>query len=261
MFIDLHTHILPGLDDGAQTIKDSLDMLEVARQDGILTVVATPHVIRGVFDNSKQNILNAVSKLNKTLVNKGIEMTVLPGAEYSLEPDLAQRLVSGDLLTINNNGKYIMIELPSLIVSETVARILYEIQLQGVTPIIAHPERNYTFSKDPNLLKTFVDRGILAQVTSNSIMGIYGKKVRRTAFKLIQIGAIQIMASDGHNIVERPPILSEAYKILKSKWGSEFAKNLVVDIPRLIIECQTIERNPVPNKQNIWSRFQFSNVK
>lgn len=255
MFIDIHTHILPGLDDGAQTIDDSLQMAQVAFNDGTTILVATPHVRTVTFDNRKDDILIAAADLNKELTAKGIDLLVLPGAEYYLEPDLPQRLADGELLTINDAGRHLMIEFPSLLIPEHAERILYEIQLQGVTPIIAHPERNFAFSNNPELLQAYVRRGILAQVTSTSITGLFGPKVRKTALKFVQTGLVQIMASDGHTAGKRAPILGRACQEISRKWGMKYAHNLVAENPQRVINGQSVETGSVPHKQTVWNWF------
>jgi protein-tyrosine phosphatase len=255
LFIDIHTHILPGLDDGAQTIDDSLQMAQVAFNDGTTILVATPHVRTGTFDNRKDDILIAAADLNKELTAKGINLLVLPGAEYSLEPNLAKRLADGELLTINNMGRHLMIELPSLLIPDNTENILYEIQLQGVTPIIAHPERNYALSRNPGLLQSYVKRGILAQVTSTSITGWFGREVRKTALKFIGLGLVQCVASDGHAATGRAPVLAQAYKEIRHKWGQTCAQALAYDNPCRIINGETVETGSLPRKQTIWNRL------
>jgi len=255
LLIDLHAHILPGVDDGAKTIEDSLAMAEVAFKDGITMLVATPHVVRGIFDNRKEGILRDVKNLNNKLKQTGNDLLVLPGAEYRLEPDLAQRLADGQLITINNAGRYLLIELPSALIPENTERILYEIQLQGVTPIIAHPERNLTLAKHPELLGSYNDRGILAQVTAASITGLFGKIVRKTALSFLQNGTAQIIASDGHGVNGRSPVLTTACRVIEHRWGAQFTKTLAFENPHRIIRSQRVPAYTPPKKEIIWKRF------
>lgn len=254
LFIDLHTHILPGIDDGAQTMAAALDMAKVAWQDGITNVVATPHM-RGASPYTKADLITRVDALNRELAQDGIGIAVLPGAEYAFEPDLPQRLAAGKLLTINDKGCHLLIEFPSLLIAETTEQILYQIQLQGVTPVIAHPERNYTFSKYPQLLEGLIRRGMLAQVTSASLTGWFGSEVKKNAGRFIQKGLIQVMASDGHTTVGRAPLLSTAYNEVSRQWGERYAGCLVCENPRRIIAGCSVETDLVPNKPNLLRRF------
>ncbi|MEA4924841.1 MAG: CpsB/CapC family capsule biosynthesis tyrosine phosphatase [Syntrophomonadaceae bacterium] len=255
MLIDLHTHILPGVDDGAQTVEESLAMAAIAIKDGITMVAATPHVIRGVFDNGKQDILAKVDQLNQCLASEGMSLTVMPGAEYRLEPDLPQRLADNELLTINNSGCYLMVELPADLIPENTERVLYEIQLQGVTPIIAHPERNHVFNRHPEILQSYVERGILAQVTSTSITGLFGRSIQKAALNILAAGACQIIASDGHSASKRAPLLAQACREIGYRWGTQYAQTMVNVNPDRIINGLPIPANPPPAKQAFWKRL------
>lgn len=253
--IDLHAHILPGLDDGSGDLAESVAMAEVARDDGIHTIVATPHVLQGVFDNDKNKILSAVKALNQTLQEQGIAVKILPGAEYYLEADLPLKLAQGELLTINDNGRYLLVELPSAFIPEYSAQALYEIQLQGVTPIIAHPERNAGFSRRPTILEELISRGVLAQVTSASITGLFGKKVKQTAYSFIKQGLIHLISSDAHSSKVRAPLLSQAQKEIEHQLGSDLARQLTVQNPCSIVKGESIEPPLISQPKTRWKLF------
>jgi len=258
--IDLHTHILPGLDDGADNLETALQMAQIAAQDGITLMAATPHVMRGVYDNSKEKIIQMSRELNRQLADAGINLTLLPGAEYYLEGDLPRKLAAGELLTINEAGRYLLVELPAGMVPDYTGRVLYEIQLQGITPILAHPERNSGFARDPQLLQNFIERGILAQITSGSITGLFGRAVQKTAISFVQSGYAHIIASDAHSAHKksgRGPILSEAIAQIEHTFGADYALLLTSENPRRIIEGQNIQPTPIKNrkKENIWQKI------
>jgi protein-tyrosine phosphatase len=255
LLIDLHAHILPGIDDGAQTIEDSLAMAEVALEDGITMLVATPHVVRGIFDNRKEDILKDVETLNNRLKKDGIGLLVLPGAEYRLEPDLPKRLAAGELLTLNNTGKYLLVELPASMVPEYTEQILYEIQLQGVTPIVAHPERNLGLAQKPQLLQEWSKRGIRAQITSASITGWFGRSVKKRALHFLHTGAAQIIASDGHEARGRAPLMHAAFKEIENLWGIELARTLSIKNPDLIIKGQPLKQASPPMGEITWAQY------
>lgn len=253
--IDIHTHILPGMDDGAGDMAESLAMSRVAVEDGIHTIVATPHVLPGVFDNDKNKIQMITAELNQALQQHNIAVKILPGAEYRLQPDLPRKLLRGELLTINNNGRYLLVELPSAFIPEYTDQILYEIQLQGVTPIIAHPERNGGFAARPAILQEMVSRGILAQITSSTITGSFGKQVKKTAWSFIKKGLVHLVASDAHSSTGRAPLLSDAYKEIQKHLGSKFARQLIQQNPELIIEGQQLEQSYMPDGSNWWKQL------
>ncbi len=254
--IDIHSHILPGLDDGAPDLDEALLMAQMAVEDGIEAIIATPHVISGVFDQTRQGIFVAVASMRAALHAAGIPLAILPGAECHLEPDLPQRLADGQLMTLNDTGRYLLVELPASMVPDYTGKVLYEIQLQGVTPIIAHPERNAEVIRRPDVLLEFSKRGILSQVTTASVAGHFGKKVQRTALALCMAGTSQFVASDAHSSRSRTPVLSPASAQLESAVGKEAAQAMLSDNPARVIAG--LELEPVlhePQHLSVWSRL------
>lgn len=240
-FIDIHSHILPGMDDGAKDIEISLEMAQVAAKDGIRLIVATPHVRSGKYEHSQEEIIKRVAELNHYLGANNIKIMVLPGAEYYLEPSLPQRLADGEILTINDTGRFLLVELSAIMVPEYTERVLYEIQLQGTTPIIAHPERNQILAKHPEMLYAFSQRGILAQVTSTSITGLFGRSVAQVARRFLSDGSVQVMASDGHTPNHRAPLMYDAYCAVKRLWGVQYARRVGWENPAHIVKGQPVE--------------------
>lgn len=232
---DIHTHILPGLDDGAGDLNQAVAMAVIAAQDGIKTLVATPHVMRGAFDNHHEEILKKVQELNLCLQVQRIKLTILPGAEYYLDLDLLERLAAGELLTINNTGCYLLVEFPSAVIPKKVGDILQAILSKGITPIIAHPERNQELAKYPGMMGSLIARGARAQVTSGSIMGIYGKEAQEAAHQMIEMGFAHIVASDAHSDRTRAPLMSAAFTEIEKRWGTELAMKLFCRNPWRVI--------------------------
>lgn len=248
IFIDLHTHILAATDDGAQNISESINMAEIAVKDGIEILAATPHVRTPAFNNRKEDILCRVESLNKELQKQDIALNVLPGAEYRLEYDLPQRLGNGELLTINNTGLYLLVELPTGLLPPRTEDVIYEIQIQGIIPIIAHPERNDYFVRYPGILQSYVDRGVLTQITSASVTGLHGKTTQRAAWKFMEYGMVHILASDGHSSQDRSPVISKAWRQIQNRWGSEYANLLAYENPLAIINAQPVENTSRPGR-------------
>jgi protein-tyrosine phosphatase len=237
--IDLHAHILPGLDDGAPDLGEALSMAWLAVEDGIVSLVATPHVTGDHYRTDRTTILSAVEQLNNHLDKYQIPLKILPGAEYRLEPDLPERLARGELLTLNDGGRYLLVELPAAFVPPYTERVLYELQLQGVTPIIAHPERNASFCRRPDLLQALVSRGVPAQVTAGSLTGMFGREAVRMAFYFLECGLAHFVASDAHSSVGRTPVLSPALAEVERRLGVDAARKLV-DNSRRVLEGQAI---------------------
>ena len=253
--IDLHTHILPGLDDGAKDWGEALEMARIACADGIGTVVATPHVSPGVYDNNRDCILNTVKDFNQLLSERRVPLRVLPGAEYRLDPDLPEQLAGGDLLTMNDGGRYLLLEFPSDFIPAHARRVVYELLLQGVAAVIVHPERNAALVKQPHILMDMVEKGALAQITAGSLTGLYGRHAASAAAKFIREGAVHFVASDAHSARGRSPVLSGALSALARLFGEETAKLLVCHNPAAVINNLPVEASgslPAARKKKSW---------
>jgi len=211
--LDFHSHILPGLDDGAPDMDTALEMARIAVADGITEMVATPHYIEGSMENGIETTLSKVEEFQRALDEQSIPLKVFPGAEIYLSPETSKLLVGGELMTVNNKGKYLLVELPMQNVPDYVENILFELKVSGVTPIIAHPERNLELASNPNLILELVLKGYLLQINSGSVKGLYGKQVRKTAQLLIRNGLVHLVGSDAHSMGERSPKVREAMYI------------------------------------------------
>lgn len=219
--IDLHCHILPGIDDGPKTMEESLQMVKEAAKQGIHTIVATPHHQNGKYQNEKQIILHHVDKLNALLKDQEIAVKILPGQEIRLYGELIQDYDSGTILTKNETGKYILVEFPSNHVPRYTESLLYDIQLKGLIPIIAHPERNTEIIERPGLLYDLIKKGALSQVTAASLTGEFGKKIKKFSMQLIEHNLAHMIASDAHNTTSRSFKLREAYDVLEKEFGTD----------------------------------------
>lgn len=219
--IDLHCHILSGIDDGAKTIEESVQMAKEAMQQGIHTIVATPHHQNGKYNNEKQVILEKVNELNAVLKEQDIAVKILPGQEIRLYGEFLQDYDSGTILTKNETGKYVLVEFPSNHVPRYAESLLYDIQLKGLVPIIAHPERNTEIIERPGLLYNLIKKGALSQVTAASLTGEFGKKIKKFSMQLVEHNLAHMIASDAHNITTRSFKLREAYDVLEKEFGTD----------------------------------------
>jgi protein-tyrosine phosphatase len=244
--IDIHCHILPGVDDGASDMKASLEMAKAAVEEGITTIIATPH-LSPRYQNHKTTILQKVQTLNETLKTEKIPLTILPGQEPRIYGEMVEDYESGKLLTLNDGNKYIFVELPSNHVPRYTKQLLFDIQLKGLTPIIVHPERNQEVIEHPDVLYSFVKDGTLTQITASSITGHFGKKVKKFSLELVENNLTHFIASDAHNITSRAFRLQRAYEEVENEFGvsqryllqenAEYllnGENVVIEIPERV---------------------------
>ncbi|MEI4801145.1 CpsB/CapC family capsule biosynthesis tyrosine phosphatase [Bacillus sp. FJAT-51639] len=237
--IDLHCHILPSIDDGAGTLTDSLAMAQKAAAEGIHTIVATPHHQNGKYINERAEILYQVKQLNEALQEHDIPLTVLPGQEVRLYGDLLADYEAGKILTLNETNKYILIEFPSNHVPRYAEQMLYELRVKGMIPIIVHPERNAELIEQPDKLYNLVNKGALTQVTAGSLLGNFGKKIKKFSLQLVEHNLTHMIASDAHNTTTRAFHLQAGYDVIENEFGT----NTLIDFkenPYLLISGKSI---------------------
>ncbi|MBH0230739.1 tyrosine-protein phosphatase [Halobacillus yeomjeoni] len=217
--IDIHSHILPGVDDGAQTIEESIQMAEAAVADGIDTIIATPHHKNGVYNNFKHDIILQVGELNRQLKDKNIPLTVLPGQETRVYGEFIEGLERNEVLTLNEDTNYVFVEFPSASVPRYVSQLLFDIQLAGYQPVIVHPERNKQIMENPDVLYSLVKKGAFTQVTAGSVCGHFGKKIKKFSHQLLEHNLAHLVASDAHNTSKRGFCMTEAYSHIRRTFG------------------------------------------
>jgi protein-tyrosine phosphatase len=218
--IDIHSHILSGLDDGATHMQESLNMARQAVSQGIHTVIATPHHANGRYSNKSDIIKNSVDQLNARLQEEQIPLQVLAGQEVRVYQELLKHLEDGELLSLDNS-RYILLEFPSYGIPSSAQEVLYELQVMGKVPIIAHPERNQEIIKNPVKLLELVELGALSQVTAQSVFGGFGKEIQRLSLDLCKKYLTHFIASDAHNVTNRPFLLGQAYEVVNDKLSPE----------------------------------------
>jgi protein-tyrosine phosphatase len=217
-------------------MEESIQMCRIAYQDGIRTIVATPHTLNGVYQNGKSTILSKVNELNDALNNSELPLRILPGSDVHLCETTLQQVDQGEAITIGDGGKYIMIEFPSQAIPYQGERVLFQLLGRGLIPIISHPERNLEIGKRPGRYYEIIKMGCLGQVTAMSLTGEFGPKVRQWAEKLLKSWLVHFIASDAHSPNGRPPILSAAVKAAAKIVGKEEAEKMVTEYPKAILE-------------------------
>jgi len=245
--IDLHCHILPGLDDGAQTLEEALEMARVAREDGIEKIVATPHLFRnnfiwrdfGIIEEKRQELSWALKKNN-------IDVEIFPGAEVHISHNLTKAIKEHKDFLVLNHSSYMFVEFPSEHVFSDVKRLFFELMSEGITPIIAHPERNSVFTQNPGLLYDLVQMGALSQANSGSFSGLYGNTVKEGVYQFLELRLIHFIATDGHNTRSILPKLSEALEKAAEVVGEKESYHLVRENPQAVLNDKEISYFPEP---------------
>ncbi|MCF6291037.1 MAG: hypothetical protein L3J03_08610 [Desulfobacterales bacterium] len=262
--IDLHCHILPELDDGPQDLAESLAMAAVAVDNGIHTVVATPHTLNGQYRNHIDQIEYQAARLRQALIEKDIPLTVHFGAEVHAAPDLMLQVDNGFAPTINNMRKYLLLELPAHNLPPRLKETIFQLQLAGITPILAHPERNLILQHNLQTLDELVRMGTLCQVTAFSVTGRFGAAIRQCTAGMLESGLVHIIASDSHGTSFRQPDLSEAVTVAGEIFQDHGkALEMVTTTPEAIIAGESITipepSLALPKKRKWFGFFQNGN--
>jgi protein-tyrosine phosphatase len=240
--IDLHCHILPGLDDGSSSAEESLAMARLALQDGIHTIVATPHALDGIYNVTPAEITRGLASFRALLSRSGLDLRICAGSDVHLCPGMADRIKNGHVGTINNTGKYFLMELPPQTLPLGVKKEIFALKVQGITPIITHPERHPAILREINLLYDFIAMGALSQITAMSLTGEFGETVQRGAQELLKHRLVHVIASDAHAADRRPPLLSKAVREAAALTGSDaLAMSFVSDIPAKILAGEPLD--------------------
>ena len=212
--IDLHSHVLPGLDDGTRSLDEACELAQVLAADGVHTVAATPHV-REDYPTQPEAIERGVEALREELSRRGIEVELVTGAEVALDP--ASTLDHATLVRYSYGGRgaYLLLEFPYTEWPLALHGVIHRLLGLGLTPVLAHPERNHAVQRNPERLQELVATGALVQVTSSSVLGTFGSGSRRCALELLRSGTAHLLASDAHDAVSRDVRLSRAIGALR----------------------------------------------
>ncbi|MGB6065119.1 MAG: CpsB/CapC family capsule biosynthesis tyrosine phosphatase [Desulfomonilaceae bacterium] len=256
--IDTHNHLLPGIDDGARDMEETLSMCRVALDDGIGVIAATPHSFDGKFRNDVDSIKSLVLKLNARLSSADLDLRIVPGMEVRIVADLVELVADGKILPLNE-GKYILLEFhPSQLPAgfENLARHLAS---SGFGLILGHPEKNSVIQGAPeylfHLLNKFKPWDILIQVSADALTGEHGFRAARTAKTLFRHNLVHIIATDAHSSDKRAPRLSEAVEVASSLIGRESALKMVHEIPKAVLEGGAFPEPQVPKNPRRWWRI------
>jgi protein-tyrosine phosphatase len=243
--IDLHSHILAGLDDGARTLEESYEIARVAVAEGVTVVAATPHV-REDFPTSAEVMEEAVAELNSDLVANEIDLEVIPGGEVDLEWLSTMSEDDRRRFSIAQNGRYLLVELPLVGWPLSLEGQIFELRSAGVTPLLAHPERNSEVQANPTLIERFVRGGARVQVTAASLDGRLGRRASQACRRLLDLGLVHVLASDAHTPDVRRGSLAQAVVALRD---DGLARYLTRDVPAAIVAGEPVPVQSVGDRR------------
>lgn len=231
--IDIHTHVLPGIDDGAKDMDEAVRMCRVAAEEGITVIIATPHHSNGKYDNPAPGVHVLVQELNEALIKSSVPLNIVAGQEIRINRRLIEDMEKGRSLTLNNS-RYLLLELPSSEVPSYTEDIIHELRILGKTPVIAHPERNLELASNTPKLQRLIQLGALTQLTTHSINGAFGSKLQRKCVEWCRFGLVHFISSDAHNLFNRSFGLNQAYQLIADKIGPTHVKYYQENASRLI---------------------------
>jgi protein-tyrosine phosphatase len=233
--IDLHSHILPSIDDGATDVDMALDMGRMAVADGIVAMACTPHFMPGLYDNDAADVAARVAWLKNVFADHDVALELVVGGDAHLRPDFLACLRSGAIPTLHGS-RYVLFEPPHVVKPPRMDDVLFNIQVSGFVPILTHPERLKWIEQDYDSIRSLAMSGVWMQITAGSLTGRFGKRPQYWAQRMLAEGLVSILATDAHNCRSRPPLLAEARDAAAEEVGVDEALRLVVTRPNCVLE-------------------------
>jgi protein-tyrosine phosphatase len=243
--IDLHCHILPGIDDGAGNLDVSLQMARAAVEQGITVVACTPHILPGLYHNTGPAIRQAIKQLQDALDENGIPLQLTTGADVHMAPNFVAGLRSGHLLSIADS-RYVLVEPPHHTAPPQIEEFFFNLVAAGYVPILTHPERLSWVPSRYQTIKKLVQSGVWMQVTAGSFAGAFGRNALYWAQRLLDEGCVHLIASDAHDAERRPPDLAAGRDLVAKRVGDEEAQRLVLTRPMGVLKDEPPSSVPGP---------------
>ena len=258
--IDIHSHILPLLDDGAKSMEEALEMARIAASDGIHRMVCTPHMFNGISSNPEPSeVLDRVGALQEAIGKEGLR--VMPGNEVHFSHQIIEKVRTRGVTNVNRQN-YMLVEFPTLNVPVGAKELFEELLSNGVHPILVHPERNAQIQTRRSMVAEFVEQGVYVQLTAMSVTGEFGSAAKNCAESLLRHNCVHFLATDAHRAERRPPILSRGRDAAAAIIGAERAGKLVYTNPLAVITGGAIEAEPplsygtpLPGKTSFFGRL------
>jgi len=240
LFTDIHCHCLPGLDDGPVTMAESLELCRRLVEEGIATVVATPHQL-GRFEgcNETERVREAVCSLNEAVKNNGIPLKVVPGGEVRVDERICQFLKADKILTLADGGRYILLELPHEVFID-IEPLVTELASMGIQSVISHAETNAPLVTQPRVLLRWLEHSAHVQITSSSLVGDFGLEIQRAAWHFLTSGWARLVATDSHDTNVRRPRTRDAFRRISTKLGRDLAHLVCIENPSRVVNGQDI---------------------
>lgn len=253
--LDMHSHILFGVDDGPEKEEETILLLNQAVSEGITGIISTSHAYHPQFHVSKEIVLKQVQSLNELAKENNLPIQIYTGQELRLKDFTANEIAAKDALSLADS-KYVLLELPSQGIPAYTIQIIQELLNQNKVPIIAHPERNKAIAEKPSRLARLITHGALAQVTAGSLAGHFGKSIQRTALQLVDAHLVHVYGSDVHNSSTRPFLFNKGLDFLDKQKRHELTDILLENNSRIMTNQDFILLEPEElGKQKWWMKF------
>ena len=254
--IDIHSHIIPGIDDGSRNMEMTLEMLRNAEKDGTKEIIATPHYLLESGEATINEIKVLVEKINSIVNKEGIKIKIYSGQEVYFTENIIENYTQGNIGTLNNS-RYMLIEFPIQKLDKNIFDVLYELQIRDIVLIIAHPERYKPFIEKPSLINDFIDEGYLFQMNAGSLEGKFGEKSKKIANLFLANNIYNFVGSDAHNIKDRNTGLKKAMNLLKenSRNNEEINQCIFEDSSKKLLNNESIKfiGKKIETKKSIFS--------
>ncbi|WP_411843761.1 tyrosine-protein phosphatase [Salinicoccus sp. HZC-1] len=241
--IDIHNHVLIGVDDGPQSEEEATNLLKQAIENGITDIIVTPHHYSGDFINLKSKIMEKMEEITYIIKKHHLDIKLYPGQEIRINGDLVNELESGVNLPLNQT-QYVLVEFSFTEIVSYAENLFFDLQMKGYTPVIAHPERCRPMAKDPNKLYELIEKGAIGQLTAGSVCGALGEGMQETSLKMIEHNLVHVVASDAHHSTMRPFMLKEAYQVIEERLGAEYVEYLNQNAEAILNNKEVKVRSP-----------------
>jgi len=238
--VDIHSHILPMVDDGAKSWEVAIEMVKMAERDGVTHMVATPHAnFEYTYSRESHEVL-----LGELQAKVGDGIQLILGCDFHFSFDNVEDAAKNPTRYAIGKSRYMLIELSDYSIPQQVPTMLFKLTSKGLTPILTHPERNAILQKSPERVRDWVEMGMLVQITAGAFVGKWGKGVQKLARWYVEHGMAHVLASDAHSTNHRSPVLSEARRVVTKEYGHEFATAVLETVPLAIINNQPVPQMP-----------------
>lgn len=245
IMIDLHCHLIPGVDDGAIDMEDSVELAKSAIKEGIKHIILTPHHRNGQYVNNARDVLQATEELKRHYASLNLPLKVFGAQEIRLTEQFLDDLEQNKLLSLDGRGKYYLIEFPTKKVPKFTEDLIEEIVSRGITPVIAHPERNHELAQDLEFLYELVEMGCLTQLTASSYVGAFGPKLQDICYQMLEHNLVHIIASDAHDVEKRPHNMKRCFSEIHKVYGMDMVRYLQENSRRIFNGEPINKRQPL----------------